>query len=285
MKIEHHNELEKNDLAEGLKSLANKAKGGQVFGTRFLGLLLLLAVVVGVWYYLRGTGRRADSDMWRTLDGVGSAEGYQEFAKGHANTAAGRAARLQEARFLLAQSLPQLTQRAFESETRKKAIDGVETAREALNKAADDYKDDLTMRAVCLDEAITAELALVGIPKDDKASTPENSRGSVKKAADLCREYAKTVGDKTPLGEAAAKRAADLEKNQDTVFKLGQELNDKYAFVKPAVTEPVAPGTLTPGKTETPAIPPIIAPGIPAPSSTPPAPPAPTPPPPPSSKK
>lgn len=285
MKIEHHNELEKNDLAEGLKSLAGKAKGGQLFNSRFIGLLALLAVVVGVWYYLRGTGRRSDSDMWRALDSVGSVEGYQEFAKGHANTPAARAARVQEARFLLAQNLPQLNQPAFQSDGRKKAIEGVETAREALNKSADEYKDDLTMRAQCLEEAITAELALVGIPKDDKPGTLENSRGSVKKAAELCDEYAKTVGDKTPLGEQSVKRAADLRKNEETVFKLGQELNDKYSFVKPAVTEPLAPGTLTPGKTETPAIPPIIAPGIPAPTTTPPAPPVPTPPPPPSSKK
>ncbi len=292
MKIEHEEKLAKNDLAEGLKSLAGKAKGGSFVNLRFVGLGLLLVAIIGVWLYLRGSNRKSDAAVWRTFDSLGTSDSFEKFAEGHANTAAGRAARLQQARLLMAQAMPQLTFLAFDADSRKKTIDNIETAREQFTKLADDYKDDLTMRAVCLEAAAKAELALVGIPKDaTKESAPDNSRGSVKKAAEFYREYAKTVGEKTPPGEMAAKKAADLEANESVVFTLGKDLNEKFKY-RPPVEEPKAPGSLTPpnpSKPNEPVAPPIptpTMPGIPGGTVTPPPPPPmPTPPPPPSSKR
>ena len=243
MKIEHEDQLQKNDLAESLKSLAGKAKGGQFVNLRFVGLAVLLVAVVGVWWYLRGSAKKSDAEMWRAFDGLSTPDSFEEFAKGHANTAAGRAARVQQARLMLMQGLQQLTFLSFDAEARKKTLDAVETARDQFAKLADDYKDDLTMRAQCLEGAAKAELALVGIPKDaGKDSSPENSRGTVKKAADFYREYAKTVGDKTPPGEQATKKAADLEANEKTVFDLGSNLNNKFKY-RPPVEEPKKPPT------------------------------------------
>ncbi|QEL20986.1 hypothetical protein [Limnoglobus roseus] len=286
MKIEHNDPLEKNDLAEGLKSLAGKAKGGQFVNVRFLALAVLLVAIVGVWLYLRGSGRKSDAEMWRNFDNLNTPDSYEKFAEGHANTPAGRAARVQEARVLMSQGISQLMLQAFEADARKKTIDNIDKAREQFTKLADDYKDDLTMRAQCLEGAAKAELALVGIPKDAaKETSPENSRGSVKKAAELYREYAKTVGDKTVLGEQATKKAADLDANAKTIFELGSNLNNKFKY-RPPVEEPKKPDSLTPPnptKPNEPVAPSIPAPtvsGIPGAAPTPPPPPAPTPPPP-----
>jgi hypothetical protein len=260
MKTDEENRLEKNELAERLKALAAKAKGGQVGNVRFVVLLLVLAAAVGGWWYLRGSNKRSEADMWRTYDSLAGAEAYEKFADGHANTVAGRAARLQQARVLLGQGVQELTTTAFDAEARKKTVEKVEQARDLFAKLADEFKDDLTLKAQSLDGAARAELALVGVPKTE-GSLANDYRGSVKKAAEFYRAYAKAVGESTKPGEAAAQKAADLEAKEAEVQTLGSSLNSQFAPKK--FEEPKAPGALTPPAAAAP-IPPPTVPGIPA---------------------
>ncbi len=247
MKAEDENKLEKNDLAEGLKSIAEKAKAAKLSNVRFAVLLLALGAVVGAWWYLRGSGRKSESQTWRQFENLAGADEYEKFAEAYVNTLPGRAAQLQQARLLLAQGTLQLTAPAFDADARKKTVEKVEKARELFDKLAGEFKDDLTLRAQSLDGAAKAELALVGIPKDGGNLTDE--RGSVKKAADYHREIAKTVGETTTLGEAALKRAKELEEKEAEIKSLGASLNNQYA-PKPT-TDIKQPDSLAPTKDPT----------------------------------
>ena len=233
--------IEKNDLAEGLKAIAAKAKAAKSSNFRFVLLLLALGGIVGAWLYLRGTGRTSDADAWRHLEALGGLDDFEKFAETYANTSPGRAAQLQQARILLAQGIDQLTKPAFDADARKKTVEKVEKARELFAKLAGEFKDDLTLRAQCYEGAAKAELSLVGVPKADGNLTDD--RGSVKKAAEYYRDYAKTVGEATPPGEAALKKAKEIEEKESEIKALGSGLNNQYA-PKPAADIKL-PGDLT----------------------------------------
>jgi hypothetical protein len=271
MKAEEENKLEKNDLAESLKSIAEKAKAAKLSNVRFAVLLLVLGAVFGAWWYLRGSGRKSESQTWRQFESLAGADQYEKFAEAYVNTLPGRAAQLQQARLLLAQGILQLTSPAIDADGRKKTIEMVEKARELFDKLAGEFKDDLTLRAHALEGAAKAELALVGIPKSDGNLTDE--RGSVKKAAEYHREFAKVVGEATPLGEAAMKKAKELEDKEAEIKSLGASLNNQFS-PKPAgefkhpdgLTSPKNPlnpiEPIAPGKVDAPKSDPIPPPKV-----------------------
>lgn len=261
--------IEKNDLAEGLKAIAAKAKGAPSSNFRFVLLLLALGAILGAWLYLRGSGRKSDAEAWRQLEALGGLDDFEKFAETYANTPPGRAAQLQQARILLAQGVVQLTTPAFDADARKKTIEKIEKARELFAKLAGEFKDDLTLKAQCYEGAAKAELSLVGVPKADGNLTDD--RGSVKKAAEYYRDYAKTVGEATPPGEAALKKAKEIEEKESEIKSLGASLNNQYA-PKPAADiklpgdltlpkDPLKPGEPTaPGKVDAPKPDPSIPP-------------------------
>ena len=140
----------------------------------------------------------------------------------------GKAAKLQVARQLLGpQGVSQLG--SIDPSTRGKAIKSIEDAREAFTKLIEEFKGDLTLQALAIDGAAHAELALIGIPKE---GTTSDYRGSVDKAIELFRQYAKLVGE--PAGEPAKKMADELEAKKSDVLQLGMYINTKMAPLVPA---------------------------------------------------
>ncbi len=266
MKAHEENPLEKNDLAEGLKALAAKAKSGRSANMRFILLMLALGAVIGAYWYLRGSSKKSESETWRLFDGLGSVDEYDQFAETYANSFPGRAARLQEARILLAQGLQEIMTQAIDATERNKSVAKVEKSRELFLQLATEFPNDLTLRSLAYQGAYKAELSLVGIPKSEGSLTED--RGSVQKAVEYLRDYAKAVGETTTLGEAATKKAAELIEKEAEVKALGASLNNQYAPkptsdiklpgdltsptdpLKPS--EPVAPGKVETPKTETP---------------------------------
>jgi hypothetical protein len=167
-------------------------------------------------------------------------------------------ARLQKARQLLGpQGVMQMSNN-LDPAVRAKALKSIEEAREIFAKLADEFKDDLTLTAQALDGAAHAELALVGIPKENSAEEP---RGTVDKAIELFRRYAKVAGD--TAGEPAKKMADELEKimkdgakeGKVTPLQLGRYLNEKLnpkpkpdIKIPPSLTPSPSPPTPNPPK-------------------------------------
>jgi hypothetical protein len=226
----HESELERNDLNAWFQKTWANLKSGQIASKRFMIGALVVGVAIGLVIYFLGGRRTAEAAAWKTLDGANTLESLDDIAKNSPNTVQGKVARLQKARQLLGpQGVMQMSNN-LDPAIRAKALKSIEEARELFTKLADEFKDDLTLTAQSLDGAAHAELALVGIPKE---SSPQESRGSVDKAIDLFRRYAKVAGE--TAGEPAKKMADDLEKimkegtekGKVTPLQLGQYLNEK----------------------------------------------------------
>jgi hypothetical protein len=298
MKAEERHRLEENALNRSLNTLAEKARSGDYLNTRtylILGATVLIGGLIGYWIYASRQYDRATSRMWTELEQVAGPAGLEEFARTAPDQLAGRVARLQLARVWLGpEGLQRLSSRDIE--VRRKAIENIEKAREEFLKLADEFQNDTTLQAQSIDGAANAELALVGIPKD---GTIDEFRGSVDRAADLFLRYAKVVGETTPPGEAAKKRAEELTANRQKVLQVAQALHNRLTpATGPSIELPKGEPGLTPDTAPKPPDLPIIPPpappeGILPPASTtpspdvpppanPPPPTAPTPPPTPS---
>lgn len=226
MKAENRKHLEENTLAHGVTTLVERAKSGRLIGLRWLGLALALILVVGVWWYAVRQSDRATSQVWSNLSDLvrrGGESSLTEFANTPSNkdTTAARLARLEIARTLLGPDGIARLQTGDRTQ-RNKAVENLEKARDEFTKLAEEFQADPTLRATSLTGAAEAELALVGVPKGDGLG----SVGSVSAAAELYRKAAQTIGEATPVGEQAKKRADELEASKEEIERVGVQLYD-----------------------------------------------------------
>jgi hypothetical protein len=259
MKAEERKDLETNALARGVGTLVDRAKSGR-WNYRLIGLVLLVVLVGGSAWYLWSVSQRGTSQQWTDLARANTQVDLKKVADDHPDSTAGRVARLQLARIQLGpEGIAQLSDRNREKRT--KGIESVESARKDLTKLADEFADDKALQAASLQAAAEAELALVGIPQDGSPA----SRGSVDKAVELYRKVAMALGEGTPAGEEAKKRADELARNKDQIENVGRTLHD-YLSVSSSFTAPI-PGL------DGPKLPPSLTPDPNTPPPTPPKPP------------
>jgi hypothetical protein len=228
MKADERKHLEENTLAHGVTTLVERAKSGRLVGLRWLGLALAAILVIGVWWYAVRQSNRADSQVWSGLSDLvrrGGESSLTEFAGAHPDSTAARLARLETARVHLGPDGSLLLQTGDKTQ-RSKAVENLEKARDEFTKLAEEFQADPTLRATALMGAAEAELALVGVPKAGGLG----SIGSVPAAAELYRKAAQAVGEATPVGEQAKKRADELEANKEEIERVGVQLYDRPLF-------------------------------------------------------
>ncbi len=224
VKKEHEVELERNDLNAWAQKTWTSLKSGQIASKRFAIMAVVIGVVIGLAIYLIKGGRANETAAWKNLDTATSMDAYDEIAK-NPNTLPGKVARLQKARLLLGpQGVAQMSN-PTNPELRNKALKCIEEAREIFTKLADEFKDDLTLTAESIHGAAQAELALVGVPREGAPEGSTDFRGSVDKAIELFRRYAKVAGD--TAGEPAKKMADELEAKKSDAVQLGKYLSEK----------------------------------------------------------
>lgn len=202
---------------------------------RVIGLVLLVALLVGVWWYAAGQSRLATSKTWAELVRTGQSQSDLETLV----QAGSKPARLELARLLYGpQGLGQLNPN--DKDQRSKGIANIQKARDEFRELAEFYKGDKTLRVSCLVSAAEAELTLVGIPKD---GTSSESLGSVEKAAELYKAAADTLGAKAPLAEQYRKRSEVLLSKKKEIEELGIAIINKLA---PAPAINLGPNTSGP---------------------------------------
>ncbi|MGL6095903.1 MAG: hypothetical protein ACRC7O_08930 [Fimbriiglobus sp.] len=267
-------------VSEAIAELWQTVAGTGVFSPRIVGVVAGLVAIVVAWWVTAGSTQRASSQQWTSLSRSTGAD-LGKFIAESPDTLAGKVARLEEARYVLnSMGLQYLSSR--DPERRAKAVANIENARNQFVALVEEFPSDLTLRAVAVQGAAEAELALVGVPTDGKSG---EFRGSVAIAAEHYKRLAKAA-DGTPIGEKAAKRAAELEAN---VVEIGRTAMALYGTITPRpafpdfklpadikstpVPAPTPPSGLVPPAPIPPPIPPAPA-TKPAPAPVPPAVPA-----------
>jgi hypothetical protein len=225
MKADERKHLEENSLAHGVKTLTERVRSGRMWNIRVIGIILAVVIVIGVWWYAARESRRANSLVWTDLAEIerkGAPDDLATFASSNKDILAGKLARLEQARQLFGPEGVALL-RGRDRGQQNKGIENIEKARGEFTALAEEFKGDATLRASCLTSAAEAELALVGVPK---AGGSPDAKGTVKTAADLYRQAATVIGESTPAGEKARKRADELEANAATIEKVGKDIYD-----------------------------------------------------------
>lgn len=224
-------------VSEGINELWQGFRNTVPWNPRIAGIVLGAVLVGGVWWYLSKESRTAASHLWTEFTVSDTLGGLGKFATDNPNTVQGRVARLEQARQQFGpQGVALLPAR--DPARRTTGIDNIEKARSEFLKLAEEFPD-VALKAEALRGAAESELALVGIPK--AGSSSDDFRGSVKAAVDLYRKLGKLLGETTPLGEAAVRRANDLENRSTDVRMLGVELNQLVAGSGDPFHNPVRP--------------------------------------------
>ena len=224
MNADERKHLETNTLAEGISSLVERAKSGQIWNRwtyRIIVLTVAAVLIGGLSWYLLHEGKKTTSRQWMEL-AQPTQDDLEAIAKSGKDTITTKIARLEQARALLGpEGLAVLPVRL--SSQRNKGIANIQKARDEFTKLADELKGDKTLRVTCLQLAAEAELSLVGIPKD---ANSRDSLGTVKQAADLYDQAAKVVGESTKLGLEYTVKAKQLLADETILSNAGKVLNE-----------------------------------------------------------
>lgn len=204
---------------------------------RVVGVVVVLFIVAGVWWYAMRQTRDSTSGQWKAYELIAMKPNanYDEFAQQNSGDLAGKVAELEVARGKL--NSDGIAKLSLESpEEQQKGLDNIDEARDIFVKLAKEFPDNPTLKVESLLSAADAEIALAGIPK-----TPAGTdyRGSVKEAANLYRESAKVIGEENDYAKTLLAKADELEKNASEVIEVSQAL---HARLSPT-TQPGAPGT------------------------------------------
>lgn len=233
MNSEHRHELEQNELAATVQNFWTRAKNGTLVSPRVLGYTVAVVLILGLWWYLAGSGKSAASAQWRDLEQIQSKTELEKYAGGKASAESVRIASLQLTRIKFGpEGINRLNSR--NPEVRTKAVASIEEAKAEALKLAEEFKKDPTLRAQCLDMAAKAEIALVGVPK---AAGSNEFKGSVAAAIEHIKAIAETVGKDTAAGKAALERATNLENNREQIVSLGKEIETE--LTPPPVLNPI----------------------------------------------
>jgi hypothetical protein len=203
-------------------------KQGQLISYRAMAVILLVVAGVGLWLYIRSEKVVGASKTWLELDGASTEESLKKFAEDHPDTPAAKVARLHLARHLLGpEGIEQLSS-SRDPASHKQAVDSIQKAKEIFQQLAEQSADDPVIQAESYLGLAKAEVALIGVIKED---TTDDFVGSAEKATEWLDKLAE-VAEGTPWGEDAKKASAtlkDLSKRgeltsvQQMVYKLGTQ--------------------------------------------------------------
>ena len=257
-------EVEDNALYRGLKSFGARLKSGRLVPSKVMAVVILVVVAGGLWWWFSGQSRKATSHRWAGLQNQLTDAELNAYAAENPDTTVALVARRSRALNLLSVEGTALL-RTTDQDTRTKALDNIQTARDEMATLAELFKKDRTLKAACLEDAAIAERALVGVPKPGALlanEDPANSRGSVAKAVEFYNQAAAAIGADTPSGQRFTKEAADLEANAKRILATNSYLYSRVAAgdvlkpeTKPTPTPQPTPGGKTPSTKPSPQTP------------------------------
>jgi hypothetical protein len=230
-------DLEQNALAARLNRAWDNFKQGKLIGYKWMAILLLVVTASGLWWYISHERRKANSARWVALDEANTPAALEELSASNPGTIQDKLARLQLARYQLAEGgIDQLSTLGIEQQ--KKAVENIEKARTAFATLLEEFKDDPVLKAECLLGLAKAEAALVAVPTQPGQLT--EFKGSIDKTIDYLDQLAEAAAPETPWATDSKKLADRLRgKDRDEFIGLMRSV-----FELPGATLPKGPGSL-----------------------------------------
>jgi hypothetical protein len=249
MKAEERKHLERNELADRLKTVWQNLSANSTAVTVIWGVILLgLVGLIGYRYYSRSTAQTR-SELWYRMSRATDVDDLQTVISDAKGSDAGVVARYHLTRYQFMDALSRLA--GPNSEERVKAAETLEEIKTRYGELAKETSDQPVLAQEALMGVAKAEEVLAGVPT---AGDPAKMRGSLARAAELYDEVAKKY-PKSFLGEQAAKRAGEIRDHPAQFEAFYTALSQVHAKTPPAATPPPLP---TPPD---PIIPPTPAPG------------------------
>jgi|SoiMethySBSTD1v2_1073268.scaffolds.fasta_scaffold830490_1 hypothetical protein len=178
MKAEQRKEIETNSLVLAVQRLRKHISGRTLY--YFVGILAVIAIVVGFYYYFSSERKHARDAILLQLTTADNAEKLKAGMEDHRGTIYGSLFKLHLARHQLRnEGLPKLG--TDNSTARLQAANSVDEARKYFLELTSEFKekDDPALLQEAWIGAAEAEEALVGLPKPDNQA---EFRGNVDKA-------------------------------------------------------------------------------------------------------
>jgi hypothetical protein len=145
MKTEQHHKADENLLSRTWADIVQRFRGPQSRTYWLvLSVVVLVAVLVGLFTWFSLTSTASASELWTQLDRAASDRELEDFAKNHPGTEQAQLAQLKRARRLMAGV------DGLGATTRRTAVEQVQQARDAYAKLADDdsTKPELRQQAL-----------------------------------------------------------------------------------------------------------------------------------------
>jgi len=226
-------DTEQNALATKLTGAWTDFKRGQLISYKLMGLVLIVVVGLGVWWYITSESKKTVSKQWLEFDEASSIAKLEDIEKKYAKAPVGRISELVVARSLLGpDGIDQIN--ATTADKRQKAIDNIEKAREEFGKLLPQFDKDPVFKAQCLLGLAKAEAALVGVPV--KPTDLTQYRGKVSKVVEYLDQLAVTAAPDTPWA-TDSKKLADALRN-DTAQTSADFVRIQRALT---MTSPILP--------------------------------------------
>jgi hypothetical protein len=235
MKAEERHRLEKNELAEKIMNAwegvsASTPRANRIWTVVLVGFVALTAGILWSRY-----SRNSDAALWNQLEFADTSEALKKLASDSPNSAQGRLAKLNLARWQMQEALAKID--AQSPDERVAAADLLESVRASYGELAKSTGlPDVLIQEAMLQDA-RCEETLASVPKAADASA---RRGSID---DAIRKYSAVASryPKSFAGVEAARRAEKLKSSRAEIDKLYGDLARDQA----KTPTPVDPSTPT----------------------------------------
>jgi hypothetical protein len=232
MKAEHRKELETNVLADRVGKFVEAMRGGPKGALRIWIVVGLVAIAIGLGYYLYQSTYTDTSRLWTQLDAAKDAQQLEELAKDNSGTIPARTARFEVARIFLAEGVQNLgspVKLAGGLTTHEDAVQKLEKARTLYEELSNEARDVPMLAQEAMMGSAKAEESLSGTPKADN---PKETRGTLQRAMELYQKLADAQPE-TFQARAAKEKVKELQdavtraKLQEFYVQLNQQVVKK----------------------------------------------------------
>ena len=239
MKAEKRHQLQRNALADGVGRLVQSVRSGPTTRSTMIWVFVILTLAaVVLWQYGAHATQVRYSQLWTAVDNASrdpntGPSKLLQIGDQNSGTIPGRSALFQVARIEMENGQALIRTRFRQTDAAKQ----INESRKLYKKLAGECADASLLVQEAMMGIAQAEESLVGIPGSVLGPEYADEVFDLKRALKSYHELARLYPDSF-LGEQAAKRAAEIEKDEPAIEKFYAEVNNWAHSIKDHLPEP-----------------------------------------------